>query len=103
MRQRAPLNAWLATVAKPASSARSASSRWAVRSPAGRRVVRGVHAEAVHAPAARAHEQRAGLPHQPGAEAPALGHEAGAGVQLARLVADQVAQQPDAGRRAGAA
>src|SRR3954447_24718538 len=35
-RQRAPLNAWLATVAKPASSARRASSRWAVRSPAGR-------------------------------------------------------------------
>ena len=48
-----------------------------------------VHAPAVHA--AAAHEQRAGLPHDPDAERAALEHEAGAGVQLARLVADQVA------------
>ena len=61
-RQRAPLNARLATVAKPCSSSRSASSRWAMRSAAGRLGVVDAHAPAVHAPAARAHEQRARPP-----------------------------------------
>ena len=53
-RQRAPANARFATVAKPCSSARSASSRWAMRSPAGSVGVVDAHAAAVHAPAAAA-------------------------------------------------
>src|SRR4051794_9474013 len=40
-RQRAPEKAWLATVAKPVSSSRSASSRWAIRSAEGRPGSRG--------------------------------------------------------------
>ena len=92
-RQRAPAKAWLATVAKPASSARSASSRCAIRSLDGSAGVGGSHAPAVHA--APAHEQRAGLPHEPDAERAALEHEPGAGVQLPRFVADEVAEQPE--------
>ena len=70
-----------------------------VGDPVGRRqrAVLDVHAPAVHAAAARAHEQRAGLADQPDAERAALEHQAGAGVQLARLVADEVAEQPDRG------
>ena len=56
------------------------------------------HAPAVHAPPAAAHEQRAGLPHEPDAERAALHHQPGARVQLARLVADEVAEQPERGR-----
>ena len=91
---RAPLNARLATVAKPASSSRSASSRWAMRSAeAGRASAR--DAPAVHAPPAGRDQQRAGLAHQPDAERAALQHQAGPRVQLARLVADEVAEQPE--------
>ena len=67
-RQVAPLNARLATVAKPVSSSRSASSRCAVRSAEGSDGIVGAHAPAVHAAAAGAHEQRARLPHEPRAE-----------------------------------
>ena len=69
-RQGAPAKAWLATVAKPSSSSRSASSRCATRSEGGssRRSVR--HAEAVHAAPAGRDQQRAGLAHQPDARAP---------------------------------
>ncbi len=52
------------------------------------------HAVAVDATASGAHEQRAGRPDEPDAEAPALEHEAGRGVQLARLVPDQVRELP---------
>ena len=52
-RQRAPLNARLATVAKPSSSARSASSRWAMRSPLGRSGSLTPHAVAVRRAARR--------------------------------------------------
>ena len=74
-----------------------------MRSPLGRLGVIDPHAVAVHAPAAGAHEQRAGRPDEPDAEAPALEHEAGRGVQLARLVPDQVAEQADRHRSARAA
>ena len=62
-RQRAPAKAWLATVAKPASSARSASSRCAIRSD-GRQVrvrspARTSSARAGRAPAARRPPPRA--------------------------------------------
>ena len=60
--------------------------------------------------AGRAHEQRARLADDPDAERAALDHEPGAGVQLARVVADEVAEQPErrrarraAARRAAAA
>ena len=95
----APLNARLATVAKPCSSL--AQREQQVRDAVGGRQRRGpstLHAPAVHAPAARAHEQRARLPHEPDAERAALEHEPGARVQLARLVADEVAEQPERGR-----
>ena len=59
------------------------------------------HAPAVHA--AAAHEQRARLPHEPHAERPALHHQPRARVQLARVVADEVAQQPERGRLGGRA
>ena len=58
--------------------------------------VRRSHAPAVHAPPA--HEQRAGLPHEPDAERAALEHEPRARVQLARVVADEVAEQAERGR-----
>ena len=45
----------------------------------------------------RADEQRARLPDEPDAERAALQHEAGPRVQLARLVADEVAEQPERG------
>ena len=99
-RQRAPANDRLATVAKPCSSLRSASSRCAMRSPDGSspaRRVAGVDldAVAVDAPAAAGQQHRAGLADDPGAEPARLEHEPGAGVQLARLVADEVAEQAD--------
>ena len=62
---RAPENARLATVAKPCSSARRASSRWAMRSADGRSGSVDADAPAVHPPPARAHEQRAGLADEP--------------------------------------
>ena len=58
------------------------------------------HAPAVHAPPA--HEQRARLPHEPHAERAALHHEPRARVQLARVVADEVAEQAERGRLAAA-
>ena len=58
-RQRAPENARFATVAKPRSSARSASSRCAMRSPLGSSGSFTPHAVAVDAAAAGPHEQRA--------------------------------------------
>ena len=90
-RQRAPANAWLATVAKPCLVL--AQRQQQVRDPVrgGQRRVRHPHAPAVHAPPA--HEQRARLPHEPDAERAALEHEPRARVQLARLVPDQVAEQ----------
>src|SRR4051794_39131542 len=57
------------------------------------RVRRG-HAEAVHALAVRAHEQRAGLAHEPGAELAPLARQAGLALEVALLVAEQVAEQP---------
>ena len=63
--------------------------------------VRHPHAPAVHAPPAD--EQRARLPHEPDAERAALHHQARARVQLARLVADQVAEQAERGRLRGLA
>ena len=57
-------------------------------------------APAVHAAPAGAHEQRARLADQPDAEAAALHHEAGARVQVARVVADEVAEQPERGASA---
>ena len=53
------------------------------------------HAPAVHAPAAGPDEQRARLADDPDAERAALEHEPGARVQLARVVADEVAEQPE--------
>ena len=50
-------------------------------------------AEAVHAPAAGADEQRAGLAHQPDPELAALERQAGVALQLALVVAEQVAEQ----------
>ena len=50
-------------------------------------------AEAVHAPAARRHEQRARLAHEPDAELAALEREAGAALELALVVAEQVAEE----------
>ena len=54
-----------------------------------------VHAPAVDAAAAGPHEHGAGLADQPDAERAALEHEAGARVQVARLVADEVAEQAE--------
>ena len=51
-----------------------------------------------HAAAAGRTSSAPGLPHEPDAERAALGHEAGACVQLARIVADQVAEQAERGR-----
>ena len=82
----APLNARLATVAKPSSSSRSASSRCAVRSADGNSPV-DLHAPAVDAPAAGPRQQRAGLRQEPDAEPAALEREPGARVQRARLAA----------------
>ena len=76
---------------------RSASSRWAMRSAEGSAAVLGVDAPAVDAAAAGPHEQRAGLADEPDAERAALEHEAGARVQVARLVADEVAEQAERG------
>ncbi len=93
-RQAAPAKAWLATVANPTSSSRSASSRCATRSEGGssRSVVR--TQKAVHTAATGHHEKHSGLPHQPGPERPALEREAGLAVQVALIVAQQVAQEP---------
>ena len=57
-----------------------------------------LHAPAVGPAPAGPDQQRARLSHQPDAEGAALEHEPGAGVQLARLVADEVAEQAERGR-----
>ena len=94
-RQRAPLNARLATVANPCSSVRSASSRCAIRSADGsRRSSTCTHQQSTRRP------RTSSAPPSPTTQtpsAPRSTHEAGAGVQLARLVADQVAQQAERG------
>ena len=72
-------------------AARAAGGRCG-RPRAGR--ARDAHAPADDA-AAAGHQQRAGLPDQPDAEPAALEHEAGAGVQRAGVVADEVAEQPE--------
>ena len=92
-RHGAPANAWFATVAKPSSSVRSASSRWAIRSEGGSSGSVVAHAEAVHAAAAVGHEQRARLAHEPDAEPAALERQPGRALELALLVAEQVAEQ----------
>ena len=94
-RHGAPLNARLATVAKPSSSARSASSRCAMRSAGGQPGLGHLDAPAEHAPPAGRHEHRAGLADEPDAERAALRHQAGLRVQLARVVADEVAEQAE--------
>ena len=107
-RQRAPAKARLATVAKPSSSARSASSRWAMRSPPGRSGSSTPHAVADARAARRGRTSSApASPDEPHAQPPALEHQPGARVQVARVVADEVPEQPDrsalgAGRRAAA-
>ena len=53
-----------------------------------------LHAVAVRPPAA-VQQDGAGLADEPDAEPAGLEHEPGAGVQLARLVADEVAEQAD--------
>ena len=53
------------------------------------------HAPRVDPPPPRAHEEDALLADQPDAEASALEHQPRLGDQLARLVADQVAEQPE--------
>ena len=55
--------------------------------------VGGGHAEAVHAPAARHDEQRAALADEPDAERGALERQAGLALELALLVAEQVAEE----------
>ena len=73
--------------------------------PVGRRqlAVRGPHAEAVHPPAAGRDEQRAALADQPDAERAALEREAGVALELALVVAEQVAEQALRDRLARAA
>ena len=93
-RQGAPAKAWFATVAKPSSSTRSASSRCAIRSDGGSSRSTARNAEAVHAPAPGRHEQRAALAEQPDAELAALEGEPGLALELALVVAEQVAEQP---------
>jgi hypothetical protein len=61
----------------------------------GRELAVGLHAPAVDAPPAGAHEQGAGLPDEPRAERAALEGEPGARVQLARVVGQQVAEQAE--------
>ena len=61
----------------------------------GRQVAVDLHAPAVDPPPAGAHEQRARLPDEPDAERAALQREPRAGVQLARVVAEQVAEQAE--------
>ena len=71
-------NAWLATVAKPCSSVAQREQQVGDAVRARQVGVVDAHAEAVHAPAAGAHEQRARLAHEPDAERAALEHEPGA-------------------------
>ena len=92
-RQVAPEKFRFATVAKPCSSSRSASSRCATRSPAGRSArLADPHAEAVDPVAAGANQDRALLADQPGAEPAALQRQPRLGEQVARLVPDEVAR-----------
>ena len=65
--------------------------------PGGQLGIADLHAEAVHHPTARADEEGARLPHQPGPQRATLGDEARRRVDLARPVADQVAEQPQRG------
>ena len=55
------------------------------------------HAEAMHPMSARANEDRPLLTDQPGAEPAALKRKAGLAEQLARVVADQIAEQSQRG------
>ena len=92
----APLKARLATVAKPCSSARSASSRCAVRSPPRAARGRRAHAPAVNAAPAGAHAAaRRASPTSQTPSAPRSSTSPVRGVQVARLVADEVAEQPE--------
>ncbi len=101
----APLKARFATVAKPASSSRSASSRWAVRSADGSSRVR--PARTSSRPGGRP-GRTSSAPASPTSQtpsAPRSGREPGARVQRARVVAEQVAEQAERrplGRVAGA-
>ena len=92
-RQGAPAKAWFATVAKPSSSTRRASSRWAIRSDGGSSRSTVPHAEAVHPAATGRHEQRAALAEQPDAQLAVLERKPGLALELALLVAEQVAEQ----------
>ena len=95
-RRLAPENPRFATFANPSSSSRSASSRCATRSAAGRSSdVADAHAPAVDPPAAGADEERSLLADEPRAEPAALEHQPGRGEQLALVVADEVAEQPE--------
>ena len=93
-RHGAPANAWLATVAKPCSSVRSASSRWAIRSdggsssPLGRRR----RSSGRRARRARRAARRARRPARRPAS-PRSMRQPGRALQLARVVAEQVAEQ----------
>ena len=93
-RHAAPLNARLATVAKPASSSRSASSRCAVRSAEGSSPSTFTHQQSTRRPPGRTSSAPAS-PTSQTPSAPRSSDEPGAGVQLARLVAEQVAEQPE--------
>ena len=53
------------------------------------------HAVALHAPAAGPHQERAGRSDQPRPERAALKRQSGAGAQLARLVTEEISQQPE--------
>ena len=95
-RQSAPLKARLATVAKPASSERSARSRWAIRSPVGRsRSVTRTHQQSTRRlrRPRPARTSSAGRADHRGAQGAALGDQAGAGVQVPGVVAHEVAEQ----------
>ena len=85
----------MATVAKPGlvGAQREQQVRDAV---AGRQPGLGdLHAPAEHPPPAGRHEQGAGLADQPDAERAALAAQPGPRVQLARVVADEVAEQAE--------
>ena len=102
-RPRAPENAMLATVAKPCSSARSASSSGRCGR---RRAGRGRRRRRTSSPRGARPTARAARPprRRPTPEAPGLDHEARPGVQVARVVADEVAEQAEGGalgRRVG--
>ena len=92
-RQVAPEKARFDTVAKPASSARSARSRWAMRSTAAGRSSTPTHQQYTRRPPAQ--QQRARPADEPRPQRAALEHEPGPGVQRPRVVPDEVAEQPE--------